>query len=219
MMKFYVKKLLLLPLLVLFFNLGFILLDMEAYSSIQTLVPIILLNTIICLDMVIRPSSSRQDEYNRAVVTILFLLMPALLVTPHLEGKTFAWIQSGSGLTNLIVILGVVLMLVGGTILITARFQLGVYRGPKITVESEHVLVTTGLYGYVRHPMYFGFLLLFFGYAISLGSFIISIAITVGLFIVYRSRMELEERLLSEHFGEEYLKYASRTKRLFPHVY
>ncbi len=108
-------KLLLLPLLVLFFNLGFILLAVEAYSSLQTLVPIILLNAIVCFDIVIRPSSSRQDEYNRAVVAISFILMPAMLVAPHLEEKTLAWIRTGSGLSILIATLGVVLVLVGGT--------------------------------------------------------------------------------------------------------
>ena len=189
------------------------------YSSIQTLVPIILLNAILYLDIFIRPSSSRKDEYNRAVVPIMSILMAFILAVPYLEKRSLGWIQSGPGLTNLVAIFGVVLLLVGGTVLIAARLQLGIYGGPKITVESEHVLLTTGLYGYVRHPIYLGFLLLFFGYVISLGGFVSSIATTVGLFIVFRSRMELEEELLSERFGKEYLGYSARVKRMIPHVY
>ncbi len=69
---------------------------------------------------------------------------------------------------------------------------------------------------YGRNPQYLGFLLLFAGYSFSLGSLIVKIVTVLGLFMIFRSSLLLEEKLLLETFGEEYEHYLRRTKRLLP---
>ena len=86
----------------------------------------------------------------------------------------------------------------------------------EIGIRSEHVLIQSGPYRWLRHPSYTGFLLLVLGLALigrSLGLWLFSVPATVA-FLMFRIRAE--ERMLARHFGESYRAYASRTWRLLP---
>ncbi|MFA5393596.1 MAG: PIG-L family deacetylase [Candidatus Ratteibacteria bacterium] len=78
-------------------------------------------------------------------------------------------------------------------------------------------LVTEGIYGYCRNPMYLGYLMLFLGLAIITSSFFILILSTTGtgLFLFLYIRLH-EEKILALRFGKEYLKYRSQTPFLMP---
>ncbi len=78
-------------------------------------------------------------------------------------------------------------------------------------------LVTGGVYSYCRNPMYLGYLMLFLGLAIITNSFFILVLSTAGtgLFLLFYIRLH-EEKVLARRFGEEYLKYRSRTPFLMP---
>ncbi|MFX0206547.1 MAG: methyltransferase family protein [Candidatus Hodarchaeota archaeon] len=218
-MKYYIWRLLGIPLLVMFMDLAFILFAREVFTQLQTLVPIFLLNVFISIDIIIRPVSTKKDEYNRYIVASSFLLMPILFILPYYEFIVLNDQILSPLIINLISIIGSALMTLGGILLLMSRIQLGEYGGPKIVVEDKHKLITIGLYQFIRHPMYLGFLLLFFGYSLAFGSFIMTIVITFTFFLIFKNRMDIEERLLISEFGEEYLRYMERTKRLFPILY
>ncbi|MHA1967226.1 MAG: methyltransferase family protein [Candidatus Hodarchaeales archaeon] len=74
--------------------------------------------------------------------------------------------------------------------------------------------MTNGIYKHIRQPMYLGFLSLFFGYSISFGSVIMTILIVSALFLIFYNRMNIEENLLKSKFGNEYILYMNRTKRI-----
>jgi len=77
-------------------------------------------------------------------------------------------------------------------------------------VENVNHLVTTGLFSKIRHPMYVGFILWIFGWAIYHGAVISLFVGFVGIGnILYWQR--LEERELKSHYGEVYLEYRKRT--------
>jgi len=84
-------------------------------------------------------------------------------------------------------------------------------------VEKTTVLVTTGAYRYVRHPLYGSFLLL------TLGSFLFVpswqgglLAIVATLNVIVAARVEEKENLL--YFGAAYSDYMKRTKMFIPFV-
>lgn len=88
-----------------------------------------------------------------------------------------------------------------------------------IGTKSEQQLVTTGLYSRIRHPSYLGSLMAFCGFFAYFEhpiAFAISATLAVSAY-VYRIRVE--ERILSEHFGEEYDAYCRKTFRLIPFLY
>ncbi|MEO1938727.1 MAG: isoprenylcysteine carboxylmethyltransferase family protein [Sulfurimonas sp.] len=78
-------------------------------------------------------------------------------------------------------------------------------------------LVTTGIYAYVRHPMYLSVLLMMFGFVL-LYPLYYEIVLYLFLIIVIVSKMLYEERLWSCH-DEKYLKYKRRVKRLIPFLF
>ena len=85
--------------------------------------------------------------------------------------------------------------------------------------ETEPVLdhlVTGGPYSFCRHPLYLSFIVLILGLDLWLGS-LLGVAHTLFLSIpsaVYRARVE--DRLLREKFGAEWVAYAERVGFLLP---
>ena len=218
-MKTKILKLLMLPLLLIFINIGFLLSARELFTQPQILIPILSFNLIICADITIRPISREKDEYNRVVVYLSFLAMPIIVFLPYLENKVLTQQLLPHPLSTWILVIGTGLLLIGGILMLVSRFQLGEVGGTKIIIEEGHQLITTGIYSYIRHPIYLGFLLLFFGYSLALGSIITTGVITIALFLIFRSRMGIEEKLLLSSFGEEYSIYLKRTERLIPFLY
>jgi len=83
--------------------------------------------------------------------------------------------------------------------------------------ENTTQLVTTGLYKYVRHPMYASLLFLGWGMFlkdISLISVIMVIIISLALFLTCK----VEEGEMQKKFGEEYRNYIKVTKMWIPYL-
>ena len=111
-------------------------------------------------------------------------------------------------------------ILVAGFLLrFTAILSLGKAFSVNVAIRSEQRVMKTGLYAWMRHPSYTGMLLMFLaiGFAernwISLG--IMLVIPTAALLY----RIHVEEVVLREHFGEEYVDYSRVTKRLVPGIY
>lgn len=76
-------------------------------------------------------------------------------------------------------------------------------------------LIDTGLLAYVRHPLYLGVLLLYFGFI--LGTFsIISFLMFLIVIFLYNKMATYEEQDLERIFGEEYLEYKRRVPKWIP---
>jgi protein-S-isoprenylcysteine O-methyltransferase Ste14 len=109
-------------------------------------------------------------------------------------------------------------VVVGAGLRVAATFQLGPLFSTFVTVQNGHRLISTGLYRWIRHPIYTG-----------------SLVAVAGIFLVFRSqliwlglplycagtvwRIRDEEMLLRDAFGEEYRAYQARTWRLLPFLY
>jgi protein-S-isoprenylcysteine O-methyltransferase Ste14 len=84
--------------------------------------------------------------------------------------------------------------------------------------QNPPKLVDSGVYGWVRHPMYLGtllFCLAFLFVAVSL----LSIAIWIAFFIFYDRMATFEEKSLINILGEEYIAYQKRVSKWVPRVY
>jgi protein-S-isoprenylcysteine O-methyltransferase Ste14 len=89
----------------------------------------------------------------------------------------------------------------------------------RLTIKSDHQLVTEGIYSSIRHPIYTSYILLFVGFCLVLQSFWgLGLLCSVCL-VWFGSRIGIEEKMLLERFGDEYQSYCQQTKRLFPYVY
>ena len=117
---------------------------------------------------------------------------------------------------------GTIGMLAAGTLAVTgiAIALTGViaFRRVSTTVhpnrpEQTSALVSSGLYGISRNPMYVGLLLVLVAWSVFLSS-IWSLAGPIA-FVLYISRFQIvpEERVLSAKFGEAYDSYKARVRR------
>lgn len=94
----------------------------------------------------------------------------------------------------------------------------GMYTG-HVEIQEGHVLVQNGPYRFIRHPGYTGFLLMSLGVSVAYSSLVGLLAILVLMLPGLAYRMKVEEKLLSQHFGDEYLKYTENTKKMIPLIW
>jgi protein-S-isoprenylcysteine O-methyltransferase Ste14 len=114
---------------------------------------------------------------------------------------------------------GLVIILFGLGIRVWTRLTIGGMYSGYLRVKVRHVLVTEGPYHCIRHPGYAGFLLLAIGLALGFSSLIGLAAVLFLLLPGLAYRMKVEEKLLSEQFGEEYRVYALKTRRIIPMIW
>ncbi|KAL8723301.1 MAG: hypothetical protein Q9225_000353 [Loekoesia sp. 1 TL-2023] len=77
--------------------------------------------------------------------------------------------------------------------------------------KEGHVLVTNGIYRWLRHPAYFGFFWWGLGTQIIMGNVGCLIGYAVVLWRFFKYRIEKEENLLIGFFGQDYVRYKNRT--------
>ena len=113
---------------------------------------------------------------------------------------------------------GILLMVMGIVLRQWSMAALGSFFSGTVGVQEGQKVVDTGPYRLVRHPSYTGGLLIFAGMGLALQSWgaILLIVLIFGLAFGYR--IYVEEKVLVSEFGEEYVEYAKRTKRLIPYI-
>ena len=72
--------------------------------------------------------------------------------------------------------------------------------------QRRHALATTGIYSYVRHPQYVGFILIMFGFLLQWPT-LLTLAMFPVLVFMYVRLARIEERELLREFGDEYRAY------------
>jgi protein-S-isoprenylcysteine O-methyltransferase Ste14 len=80
-------------------------------------------------------------------------------------------------------------------------------------IHKASSLVTNGIYGISRNPMYVGLLLILVAYGFHLGNLLVFAG--PPLFVGYMNRYQIipEEKVMQEKFGREYQKYKSDVRR------
>jgi protein-S-isoprenylcysteine O-methyltransferase Ste14 len=96
--------------------------------------------------------------------------------------------------------------------------QLGRNWSPSLEIRQEHSLVTTGVYARVRHPMYSSIWLFALAQPFLVQNWLAGALAVPGFALLYFLRVNEEERLMLDSFGQEYRAYMARTGRLWPRL-
>src|SRR5947209_18645273 len=83
-----------------------------------------------------------------------------------------------------------------------------------LELRGNHRLVRTGVFRFVRHPMYSSFFLLGLAQLLLLPNWVGGGAGLVGAAILYALRIQREEKMMLDNFVDEYRLYMRQTKRL-----
>lgn len=99
----------------------------------------------------------------------------------------------------------------GGFILISA--------GWKVLYEAQRrgTLATTGIYAWIRHPQYVGFVLIMFGFLLQWPTLLTVAMFPVLVFMYWRLAKREEKEVLAEH-GEAYALYMREVPGYFPRL-
>ncbi|MEP7245006.1 MAG: isoprenylcysteine carboxylmethyltransferase family protein [Gammaproteobacteria bacterium] len=116
-------------------------------------------------------------------------------------------------------IVGFALFIVGALLRWYSIYYLGRFFTVDVRVGSDHRVIDTGPYRWIRHPSYTGVLLEFLGLALCLGNWLSLAAVMIPVIAVFSYRIRVEERVLAEGLGGSYDAYRQRTKKLIPFVY
>jgi protein-S-isoprenylcysteine O-methyltransferase Ste14 len=113
-------------------------------------------------------------------------------------------------------VLGIALMIGGIVLRQWAIFVLGRFFSTKVTILSDQRIVTNGPYRFIRHPAYSGSFFTLVGLGLASRTWGGTLAILILFGLVYNYRISIEEKALKAEFGEQYLDYSRKTKRLIP---
>jgi protein-S-isoprenylcysteine O-methyltransferase Ste14 len=168
----------------------------------------------------VKPTQEKRSMRNfwRAIVTIfvVFLFFESFRLPIPIYPLNIPLTSH----SEVIRVAGVILTIAGFIVALLARKALAGNwsASDKAVFKKEHELITTGVYHYVRHPMYLGFLLMFLGTALFAGTISAFILFLFVLFSLWFS-LKREEELLIKHFPVEYAAYKKRVKAFIPFIW
>lgn len=142
-------------------------------------------------------------------MAVQFLLMSAVLLAAAWPG--LRWSGHAS------VWAGIPLFVLGAWIGLKGKADLGKNRITRPQPRPDGELVTGGIYGRIRHPLYASLILLGFAWALIWRSWpVLGLAVVQAIFFDAKARCE-EGYLIARFAG--YADYSRRVKRLFPGIY
>lgn len=156
----------------------------------------------------------REEKSTSDVILLLFdaigMLIPLVYVfSPWLDFANYSipfWI----GWT------GTLLFVCAIYILYLSHADLGKNWSPVLGIKREHTLVTSGIYRYIRHPMYAAHLLWAIAQILILHNWIAGFSFIAVMIPHYLVRVGKEEQMMIDQFGDEYRSYQQNTGRIFP---
>ncbi len=148
----------------------------------------------------------------KIIITASFLDMFGMMAFSALDHR-FGW----STVPVWVSLLGDLLVAVGLGIAMLVVIQNG-YAAATVTVESGQPVVSTGVYRYVRHPMYVGDVIMMVGMPLALGSYWGLLFVIPGVAVLVFRILD-EEKLLNQDLPG-YREYTQRVRyRLLPAVW
>ncbi|KYK60130.1 Isoprenylcysteine carboxyl methyltransferase [Drechmeria coniospora] len=140
--------------------------------------------------------------------------LECLLVSLLFPHRSWAPFRSGP----VFLAVGLTMVVVGQVVRSVAMLEAGASFNHHVQTRKSdsHTLVTTGIYGFLRHPSYFGFFYWGLGTQLVLGNTVCFFAYAAVLWVFFSRRIRVEERKLVEFFRADYVKYRRRVGTKIP---
>lgn len=160
--------------------------------------------------------SDNQKTWDKYLLSLIYLMAIIWLILMPLDASRFGWSPA----------FPVWLKLIGGVALLPALYL--IYRATaentflsarvRIQTDRKQQVISTGVYGFVRHPLYLGCLLMLLGAPLLVGS-IFGLVLSLVAVVVLVVRILGEEKMLVTEL-EGYEEYKKKvTHRLVPFIW
>ena len=182
--------------------------------------------TAMVVEMVIRAplnKKRKQEKMSEQNVStqekiILFLLLIGMMILPLVYSAS-TWLDFANySLPTWAGWLGVALLASALFVFWRAHADLGLNWSPSLEIREKHELITKGVYGVIRHPMYASQWLWVIAQPLLLQNWIagfINLLIFIPFYIL---RVQAEEKMMIDRFGEDYRTYMKRTGAVIPKI-
>ena len=163
-----------------------------------------------------KPGAGNQKNWDRYFVYGLMIGFTIWIVVMPLDAKRFGWSPVFPFWLNILGGLG----LAGSFFLFFRSFTDNTFLSPLVRIQEDRKqqVVSTGVYGFVRHPMYLGAILMMIGAPMLLGS-VFGVLPGLALAALLMVRITGEEKMLAREL-EGYREYMQRVQyRLIPFIW
>ncbi len=186
------------------------------YNIVNTLAGIWIF-TILIIFAFSGSTSARYDRFSVffmiITLSISFAVMRYTINAGEAAAGAFSW---GFPILSY---LGFFLIFLGALIHLTGIITLNKQLSAVVMISKNQKLVDTGIYKYIRHPIYAGLLLEFLGFGIALANWLTILVMLIPNVVSLIYRIYVEEKALKDYFGVNYVNYARKTKRIIPGIF
>ncbi len=163
-----------------------------------------------------RTEGAKTVNRQRQAVLLMQVFSIAIVIAAGFDDRHAVFVVSGS--SDFLRYLGLVVFPIGFIMMTWAAASLGRQFSVQVTLQTDHRLVTDGLYRYLRHPRYLGIILFNCGVALVFNSGL-ALVFVAALTLVLFWRIHDEEAFMRQAFGTEWEAYSRTSWRLIPFVY
>jgi protein-S-isoprenylcysteine O-methyltransferase Ste14 len=160
-----------------------------------------------------------ESRRNRAEVPLLALMWIAMMILPLVSIVTPVLSFADYPLHVVPWFLGTVCLVFGLWFFYRSHADLGTNWSISLELREGHKLVTNGVYEHIRHPMYTAIFLIAVAQALLLPNWLAGPSCLVAFLLMLSLRIGPEEQMMRDRFGNDYIAYVGRTKRLIPGVW
>ncbi len=147
------------------------------------------------------------------IVLVLSLYL-ALFFIPFFDRRIILVLSEAVGLRWL----GMALCAMGFALVFGSGVALGRQYSADVTIQTDHQLITKGVYRFIRHPRYLGVIALSIGVSCLFRSWIGLIA-TIIFLVILLYRIRDEEAVMHQEFSGAWEEYCQHSWRLLPYIY
>lgn len=164
-----------------------------------------------------RLQTKEKIREQKRLVGLLRLLLVFAFFLPGLDYR-FGWSRTHLGAVPLWLVLLSEALVLGGVVFVLWVMRTNTFAASTIQVEARQIVISTGPYSVVRHPMYLGGIVMFLATPLALGSYV-SLPVFGLVIPFYIFRLLNEEKVLRRDLVG-YPEYCSRTRfRLIPFIW
>ncbi len=178
-------------------------------------IPVIALFVAILVDFLLYDQRKEVKASKKSIVATGTMV---LFYVGYMQLIRFDILELDPLLPRWATLIGVGMIYLGSALNILGRLTLKANWANHIKIYEDHKLITTGIFKFVRHPLYASLFVMLFGGALAFSNLacVLLTALVFIPFMTYRARQE--EKMLIEAFPD-YLAYKAKTGMFFPKLW
>ena len=163
-----------------------------------------------------KPVSLKGTPVLESILMILWGLAAGVIPLIYIFSEWLIFADYAFDIHWILKLTGVFIFVLSIWLLHQSHIDLGKMWSVKVEPEINNELIVTGVYKRMRHPMYSAHLLWGIGQLLIFPNYIAGPSALLIFLIVIKIRIPREEKALIEQFGNDYKRYISQTRCVFP---